>query len=98
MPTFLLSCPAKNESPASTEKIEAELSRIESEIKDLEGCFAQPEHYKDSQEVVASIERHRELKGRADELTERWGALSAEADRLRSDFEATLNRLEGDDG
>jgi ATP-binding cassette subfamily F protein 3 len=80
------------------EKIEAELSRIESEIKDLEGRFAQPGHYKDSQEVVASIERHRELKVRADELTERWGALSAEADRLRSDFEAALSRLEGDDG
>ena len=79
------------------EKIEAELSRIEGEIKDLEGRFASPGHYKDSQEVVASIDRHRELKSRADELTESWGALSAEADRLRLEFEAALNRLEGED-
>ena len=79
------------------EKIEAELSRLESEIKELEKRFAQPEHYKDSQEVVASIYRHKELKAQADGLTENWGVLSAEADRLRSEFETALSRLEGED-
>ena len=80
------------------EKIESELSRIETEIKDLENRFAQPEHYKDSQDVVASIERHKELKARADQLTESWGEISAEADRLRTEFEAALSRLEEVDG
>jgi ATP-binding cassette subfamily F protein 3 len=80
------------------EKIEAELSRIESEVKDLEKRFAEPEHYKDSQEVVASIERHKELKAQADELTESWVGLTAEADQLRSEFEAALGRLEGENG
>ena len=79
------------------EKIEAELSRIESEIKELEKRFARPEHYKDSQEVVASIDRHKELKAQADGLTENWEALSAEADRLHSEFETALSRLEGED-
>jgi ATP-binding cassette subfamily F protein 3 len=80
------------------EKIESELGPIETEIKDLENRFAQPEHYKDSQDVVASIERHKELKARADELTESWGEISAEADRLRTEFEAALSRLEEVDG
>jgi DNA repair exonuclease SbcCD ATPase subunit len=80
------------------EKIEAELSNAESEIKELENLFAQPEHYKDSKEVVTSIERHRELKVLAEQLTETWGGLSSEADRLKSDFEAALARIEGEDG
>jgi len=80
------------------EKVEGELAHVESEIKDLEKRFAEPEHYKDSQEVVASIERHKVLKARADELTETWEALSSEADRLRAEFEAALGRLEGEEG
>ena len=80
------------------DKIESELALIEKEIKDLENRFAQPEHYKDSQEVVSSIDRHRELKVRADELTETWGELSAEADRLRVEFETALSRLEEVEG
>jgi ATP-binding cassette, subfamily F, member 3 len=80
------------------EKIESELGRIETEIKDLESRFSRPEHYKDSQEVVASIERHRELKIRADELTVSWGELASESDRLRVEFEAALSRLEEVDG
>jgi ATP-binding cassette subfamily F protein 3 len=79
------------------DKIEAELSLAENEIKDLENRFARPEHYKDSKEVVASIERHRELKALAEELTRTWGALSSEAERLRTDFEVALGRIEGED-
>ena len=82
----------------SIERIEKELSSAEIEIKELESLFAQPEHYKDSKEVVASIERHRELKVRAEELTETWGELSSEADRLRVEFETALGRIEGEDG
>lgn len=76
------------------EKTESELARVEDEIKDLEGRFTQPEHYKDSQEVVASIDRHRELKSRAEELTQNWSEMSSEAERLRTEFEAALARLD----
>jgi predicted nuclease with TOPRIM domain len=44
--------------------------------------------------VVASIDRHRELKSRAEELTQKWGEMSSEAERLRTEFEAALARLE----
>jgi hypothetical protein len=47
---------------------------------------------------VASIDRHRELKARADELTESWAGLTAEADRLKTEFESALSRLEAGDG
>ena len=80
------------------DKIEKELSSAETEIKELESRFAQPEHYKDSKEVVGSIERHRELKVQAEELTETWGEVSSEADRLRVEFEAALGRIEWEDG
>ena len=80
------------------EKLEAELAAVEGEIKELESRFAQPEHYKDSQEVVASIERHKELKGRAEELTAGWVELTAEADRLKAEFETELSRLEDEAG
>ena len=76
------------------EKVEAELARVEDEIRCLENRFAQPEHYKDSEEVVGSIERHRQLKARAEELAQSWGELSAEAERLRVEFESSLGRLE----
>ncbi len=82
----------------SIDKIEKELAGAETEIKELESLFAQPEHYKDSREVVASIDRHRELKVRAEELTEKWGELSSEAERLRLEFETALGRIEGEDG
>lgn len=78
------------------EKIETELTIIESEIKCLEDCFAKPEHYADSQEVVASIERHRELKKRAGELTADWEKLASEAERLRVEFEEAIRRLDVD--
>ena len=48
--------------------------------------------------MVASIDRHRELKVRAEELTEKWGELSSEAERLRLEFETALGRIEGEDG
>jgi ATP-binding cassette subfamily F protein 3 len=76
------------------ERMESELAQVEDEIKDLERRFTQPEHYKDSQEVVASIDRHKELKARAEELTESWTEVSSQAERLRTEFEAALARLE----
>jgi ATP-binding cassette subfamily F protein 3 len=89
---YAQSTPLKNR----IDKIEAELTRIEKEVKELEALFASPEHYKDSAEVVTSINRHQELKGLADELTEEWGQLSAETERLKAEFEMALNRLEGE--
>ncbi len=80
------------------DKIEGELFSAENEIKELEKLFAQPEHYKDSKDVVISIERHRDLKVRAEELAETWGELSSEVERLRLDFEAALGRIEGEEG
>ena len=77
------------------EKVEAELTAIESEMKYLENCFTKPEHYKDSQEVVASIERHRELKKRAGELTADWEKLASDAERLRMEFEEAIRQLDG---
>ncbi|MCL1885991.1 MAG: ABC-F family ATP-binding cassette domain-containing protein [Dehalococcoidia bacterium] len=76
------------------EKLEADLANVEAEIKYMEDCFARPEHYEDSQEVVGSIEHHRELKARAGELTAEWEKLATEAESLREAFETALNRLD----
>ncbi|MCL2706730.1 MAG: ABC-F family ATP-binding cassette domain-containing protein [Dehalococcoidia bacterium] len=79
------------------EEIETELAKTEAQIKHLEDCFALPEHYKDSQDVVASIECHRELKMHTGKLMADWEKLVSNAESLRIEFETALNQL-GDGG
>ncbi|MCL2140649.1 MAG: ABC-F family ATP-binding cassette domain-containing protein [Dehalococcoidia bacterium] len=74
--------------------IEKEITESEREIKHLEECFADPEHYVNSQDVVDSIERHRQLKTRITTLTDEWGKLALEAEELRLSFEKELQELE----
>ncbi|MBM2832693.1 MAG: ATPase component of transporter [Dehalococcoidia bacterium] len=74
--------------------VEAELIQQETELDGLESQFARPEEYADSAGVVARIERHRQLKESIQRLVDEWATLSVEADRLKSEFDAALARLE----
>ena len=75
------------------EKIESELGRLEAEQQDLELKFTRPEEYKDSEKVVASLARHREVKTTIASLTVEWENLLLEIDRLKAELEAELGRL-----
>ncbi len=68
-------------------KIETELSTREAKLTIIEGMFSNPDHYKDSANIVETIEKHRRLKAEIASLTEVWETLSLEADRINREFE-----------
>lgn len=74
--------------------IETEIPKLESQLRDVEGLLASPEHYGDSAQVVDSIERHRRLKDSICSLTGEWERLSLEAERLKQAFEEAKENIE----
>jgi ATP-binding cassette subfamily F protein 3 len=69
-------------------EIEAELPRLEVQVRECEGLFSDPEHYSDSAEVIENMAKHRRLKEDINSLTEEWAKLSDEAERVKQRFEA----------
>jgi hypothetical protein len=78
--------------------IEGELSRLEAELKDIEGQFADQGQYQESDRVVRTIERHRQLKESMDTLTREWEILSTEAERIRREFETAKSTISEGEG
>jgi len=74
-------------------EIEGELSRLEAELKDIEGRFADQGQYQKSDRVVRSIEKHRQLRESIDTLTREWEILSTDAERIRRDLEAEMDSI-----
>lgn len=70
-------------------EIEAELSRVESRLKEAERFFADREHYENATRVIKTIEEHRKLQESARLLTEEWERLSEEAERMKQEFDKT---------
>jgi ATP-binding cassette subfamily F protein 3 len=77
-------------------RVEADLEKMESELKELDAQFACPEEYKDSDQVVARIERHRVLKEGIKQLTGQWEDISLKAERLKTEFDSELAELESE--
>ena len=67
--------------------IEPELNKLESELAEVEGGFADQEQYSSGDSVVKNIERHRALKESIQRLTAEWEQLSAETERLKREFD-----------
>ncbi len=70
-----------------TSKIEARLSLLEEQLKEIEDTFSNSAHYEDRSNVVNNIDKHRGLKKEIDSLTEEWERLSLEADKITGEFE-----------
>jgi ATP-binding cassette subfamily F protein 3 len=73
--------------------IEGELSRLETELKDIEGQFADSGQYQKNGRVVRTIERHRQLRESIDTLTREWEALSARAEEMKREFEEARDSI-----
>jgi len=71
-------------------EIEVELAQREAEYKEVERLFSDVEHYKDSEKVVETINRHRRLKESIGKLNGEWEQLSLEAEKMKRDFEAAV--------
>jgi ATP-binding cassette subfamily F protein 3 len=71
-------------------EIEDGLARLEVEFKEVEQLFGDVEHYKDSDKVVETINRHHKLKESINILTAEWERLSLEAEEMKRDFEEAV--------
>ncbi len=83
---------------ASTKKriaeIETELSEFEAQFRAVESLFSDTEHYGDSAQVIATIEKYRRLKENIDSLTGEWERLSIELERMKLEFEKAKSAIE----
>jgi len=75
-------------------EIEAELSRLEVQLGEVESLFSDEEHYGYSARVIATIEKHRRLKKSINSLTEEWEGLSIELERMKREFEKAKSTTE----
>ena len=72
-------------------EIEAELSRLEGRLREVEQRFSQKESYVDSGRVVETIGEHRQLKDTIEQLTAEWEKLSTEATQMSQEFSEDIS-------
>jgi len=75
-------------------EIEAELSNLETQAKELETLLSSPEHYRDGDWFSETYGKLGGLKDSISALTEEWERLSEEADRTRREFEEAKRKLD----
>jgi ATP-binding cassette subfamily F protein 3 len=73
--------------------VEAEVAKQTARLKEIEAMIADPEHYKDSRNVVETNKEYHALKKSVESLTGEWDELTAEAERMKHEFEAELKEL-----
>jgi len=78
--------------------IEAELARLGGELREVEKQFADQGQYASGDKVVRAIERHRELRESIDRLTKEWETLSAEAQKMRREFDEAKGTVDAGEG
>jgi len=75
-------------------EIEQEVTSATERIKEIEAMIADPSHYKDSQNVVAVNREYLVLRERVAELTVEWDDLTAEAERIKLEYQRAQEDLE----
>jgi len=75
-------------------EIEQEVTLATERIKEIEAMIADPSHYKDSQNVVAVNREYLTLRERVAELTAEWDDLTAEAERIKLEYQRAQEDLE----
>jgi ATP-binding cassette subfamily F protein 3 len=73
--------------------VEAEIAKHTARLQEIEALIADPEHYKDSRNVVETNKEYHALKKSIEALTGEWDQLTAEAERMKHEFEAELNDI-----
>jgi len=75
--------------------VETEVAKHTARLQEIEALIADPEHYKDGRNVVATNQEYRALKKSVESLTGEWDKLTAEAERMKHEFEAALKDIKG---
>ena len=74
-------------------EIEAQLERLETESRELENYFSNPENYDNSAKITSGTIRHHELKRLIADLTQEWETKSIEFERLKLEYEESKKNL-----
>jgi ATP-binding cassette subfamily F protein 3 len=74
-------------------EIEREMAANTGRIREIEAMMADPDHYKDSANVVAVNREYAELKGQVASLTAEWEGLADEAERIDADYRRRREEL-----
>lgn len=75
-------------------EIETELSELKVQLGEVESLFSSEEHYGQSTQIIASIEKHRKLKDSINSLTLEWEGLSIELKKMKREFEKAKSTTE----
>jgi ATP-binding cassette, subfamily F, member 3 len=75
-------------------EIEQKVTSATERIKEIEAMIADPLHYKDSQNVVAMNREYLALRERVAEMTAEWDDLTAEAERIKLEYQRAQEDLE----
>ena len=72
---------------------ENEVAKATRRLAEIEALFADPEHYKDTQNVVQIQQEYRALKDAVRDHTDEWEILTAEAESLAQKLQAAVENL-----
>ena len=70
--------------------VELEIASLTARLKEVEALLADPATYQDSQRAIETTREHPAIRQRIESLTEEWGRLTAESERLTRDFEREM--------
>ncbi len=76
-------------------EVDKELAATTGRLKELEALMAKPDHYEESQNVVAVNREYAELGDSADRLTAEREKLTAEAERLKQEYHRAQAEIAG---
>ncbi len=75
-------------------EIEEKVSALTARIDEIEGLFADPNHYKDGYKVAETNREYIDSKEQIRKLTAEWDKLTAEAEKLAQEYQEARDKLE----
>jgi ATP-binding cassette subfamily F protein 3 len=76
-------------------EVETEVAKHTARLREIDALIADPEHYKDGRNVVETNKEYHALKKSVEALTGEWDKLTAEAERMKHEFEAEIKDIKG---
>jgi ATP-binding cassette subfamily F protein 3 len=75
-------------------EIEGKVAELTARIDEIEGLFANPDHYRDGFKVAETNREYVDSKEQIRKLTAEWDKLILDAEKLEQDYEEAKNNLE----
>jgi ATP-binding cassette, subfamily F, member 3 len=72
------------------DSLESEIAALSRHLEDVESKIADPVSYEDYRGAIEMTRDHRETRDKIDSLTDEWGRLTAESERLTAEFNSKM--------